>query len=227
MSYRIRRSLTQDSFHGEEAVFNEYSTHETFDEDKGIYPYLLNNGLELVLSFEESTQKALDAFINGGHLDHLQIHEDYRKELEAEGYSPEDDGYICGGNASEYFEERFVIDELTRDRVARPPEQIMECVIDEHHGIYCPQVFAERFGEYLGDEDEKILAAGPNDYLDEYADDLGHWSDIYWSVWDRTLSNFKAEHPGFPSGECIATQDGDVFLIDADCTELEHDIMHP
>ena len=43
-----------------------------------------------------------------------------------------------------------------------------QVLVDNHHGIYIPQIFAERYGEYLTDEQREILLAGPDheSYLD-------------------------------------------------------------
>ena len=46
-----------------------------------------------------------------------------------------------------------------------------DLVIDGYHGIYIPQIFAQRFPEWLSDEEREVLIAGPE-------------GDEYWEVWD-------------------------------------------
>ena len=54
------------------------------------------------------------------------------------------------------------------------------CIIDGNQGQYIPQIFAERFPEWLDDEDKVILLAGP-----DHAD--------YWEVWNDVQCS---EHNG-------------------------------
>lgn len=222
LDFRFRRTLTQDDYLGRECTLNEHSTYGPLEAT----PFLLDNGMEYVLTFDRTISDALDAFVNGGHLDHVQIDEDYRRELEAEGYSPEEDGYVCAGNADEYFREDFRLEELERDHVARPFDLLMDCIIDNHGGIYIPQTFAERYGEeYLNEEDRAILEQGP--YCPEHYDGAeADWSDIYWETWIDVLDTFEIEHDEYPSGRARLYQDGDVFLVDAELTELENDILY-
>lgn len=51
-----------------------------------------------------------------------------------------------------------------------------ECIVDGANGQYIPQIFAERFPEWLDDDDKAILLAGP-----EYAD--------YWEAWETVLDS--------------------------------------
>ena len=51
-----------------------------------------------------------------------------------------------------------------------------ECIVDGANGQYIPQIFAERYPEWLDDDDKAILLAGP-----EYAD--------YWEAWETVLDS--------------------------------------
>ena len=55
-----------------------------------------------------------------------------------------------------------------------------ECIVDGANGQYIPQIFAERFPEWLDDDDKAILLSGPDN-----AD--------YWEVWDNVQFS---EHAG-------------------------------
>ena len=46
-----------------------------------------------------------------------------------------------------------------------------DLVIDGYHGIYIPQIFAQRFPEWLSDEERDILLAGPE-------------HENYWETWE-------------------------------------------
>ena len=50
------------------------------------------------------------------------------------------------------------------------------CIIDGNQGQYIPQTFAERYQEWLDDDNKAILLAGP-----EYAD--------YWEAWETVLDS--------------------------------------
>ena len=51
-----------------------------------------------------------------------------------------------------------------------------ECAVDGYHGTYyIPQTFAERFPEWLNDEEREILLAGPE-------------HELYWETWDEVIS---------------------------------------
>ncbi len=53
----------------------------------------------------------------------------------------------------------------------------MEFILDGHHGIYIPQIFAEQYPEWAKyDEDMEVLKAGP-----EHED--------YWEAWDSVLGS--------------------------------------
>ena len=55
-----------------------------------------------------------------------------------------------------------------------------ECIVDGAHGVYIPQIFAEKFPEWLEDDDKAILLSGP-----DHAD--------YWEVWNDVQCS---EHDG-------------------------------
>ena len=69
-----------------------------------------------------------------------------------------------------------------------------DLVIDGCHGIYIPQIFAQRFPEWLSDEEREVLLAGPE-------------GDEYWGVWDD-VSFREYEEQSLYLGES-----GDVFIL--------------
>lgn len=71
-------------------------------------------------------------------------------------------------------------------------------VVSDHHGIYCPQVFAERversmFPSILKDAWE-ILEAGPE-------------HELYWDVWSNEFEGQKSIDGG------TIYHDGDVWIV--------------
>lgn len=74
------------------------------------------------------------------------------------------------------------------------------CIVDGHHGIYVPQVWAERYGDYLetcrvSQEDVVILLQGP-----DHAD--------YWEAWQDVLNDYCHE---VNNVKHYLSQDGDLF----------------
>ena len=69
-----------------------------------------------------------------------------------------------------------------------------DLVIDGCHGIYIPQIFAQRFPEWLSDEEREVLLAGPE-------------GDEYWGVWDD-VSFREYEEQSLYLGEA-----DDVFIL--------------
>ena len=69
-----------------------------------------------------------------------------------------------------------------------------ECAVDGCHGIYIPQTFAERYPEWLNDEEQEILLAGPE-------------HEEYWETWDEVTS-WEFEDKSLYIGES-----GDVFIV--------------
>ena len=69
-----------------------------------------------------------------------------------------------------------------------------ECIVDGHHGQYTPQVFAERFPEWLDDEEQEILLSGPE-------------HELYWDVWDEVSYKEYAEE------SLYLGESGDLFII--------------
>ena len=69
-----------------------------------------------------------------------------------------------------------------------------ECIVDGANGQYIPQIFAERYPEWLDDDDKAILLDGPDN-----AD--------YWEVYDSVL---YSEH----DGQFLTTGEGgnDLFI---------------
>lgn len=77
------------------------------------------------------------------------------------------------------------------------------CIVDGHHGIYVPQVWAERFGLQAAQTagvdpfDVSRLLNGPE-------------SDDYWESWDSILNDYCHTVDGVKHH---LTQDGDLFEI--------------
>lgn len=84
----------------------------------------------------------------------------------------------------------------------------VDMIVDGAHGIYVPQVFAQKFDltEWKGIDpsDIEILAAGP---------DHGQ----YWDAWDEILMNASIDRDG---RTWHLVQDGDLFMY---CAELMTD----
>ena len=78
----------------------------------------------------------------------------------------------------------------------------MRLLVDSHHGIYVPQVFAKTYiGWNLTLEDERILQEGPD-------------NPVYWEAWDAVL-----DYAEFETGGHIWTLDenaGDLWAIRED-----------
>jgi len=73
---------------------------------------------------------------------------------------------------------------------------------DSNRGVYIPQYFAQEVIRELvtgvGDEDYKILEAGPN-------------HKYYWDAWAGVLDNAKVNDPKL--GECYLHHDGDLWVV--------------
>ncbi len=89
-----------------------------------------------------------------------------------------------------------------------------ECIVDGANGQYIPQIFAERFPEWLDDDDKAILLSGPDN-----AD--------YWEVWDNVQFS---EHAGqfLTNSEggndlmlCTESPMQDLIVAFANCEGLE------
>ena len=84
---------------------------------------------------------------------------------------------------------------------SKQEERKMELLVDNHHGIYIPQVFAKRYNMeawHVDEEDAEILKAGPE-------------HDDYWETWDSVMSSaYYLDDDGneycLTNGEC-----GDLF----------------
>ena len=69
-------------------------------------------------------------------------------------------------------------------------------IVDGHHGIYVPQVFAENYPQRnCTSEVWETLKAGP-------------YTEWYWESWETVLQNWTG-----PDGETLAQIDGDLFLV--------------
>jgi hypothetical protein len=78
-------------------------------------------------------------------------------------------------------------------------ETPMELMVDNHHGIYIPQIFAETvrrelFADSISAEDYAILEAGPD-------------HENYWDAWDAVLMSAETE-----DGTSLY-QDGDLWAV--------------
>jgi len=78
-------------------------------------------------------------------------------------------------------------------------ENPTELMVDCHHGIYIPQIFAETvnrdlFGDSISAEDYAILESGPD-------------HEAYWDAWDSILSSAETE-----DGVSL-WQDGDLWAV--------------
>lgn len=91
----------------------------------------------------------------------------------------------------------------------------LELLIDGHHGIYIPQMFAWMYWSYvdpesLSDSDElrEILLAGPD-------------HEYYWEAWEEVVSNVRLIADG-----CVwilYQEFGDLFAVPEDETEGLYD----
>lgn len=80
----------------------------------------------------------------------------------------------------------------------------ISCLIDSHHGVYIPQIFAEMYIDgHLDDwngirkEDIVQLLEGPS-------------ADWYWDAWTNVLDNAKSDDGHF------LDQDGDLWVASMD-----------
>ena len=75
----------------------------------------------------------------------------------------------------------------------------VEILVGDSHGVYVPQVFAEKFDLSLWNgidpEDAKTIAEGPE-------------AEWYWEAWDNILSSASYKHDG---NEWFLYQNGDLF----------------
>lgn len=84
------------------------------------------------------------------------------------------------------------------------------CLIDGHHGIYVPQVFAEQYagGWRVNDKLLRILKDGPD-------------NEEYWDAWQMVLDlAFYTDTDGAELA-LWQGQSGDVFLYDIDDPTLD------
>jgi hypothetical protein len=74
------------------------------------------------------------------------------------------------------------------------------CIIDSAHGVYIPQIWAERYGSYwqscnIRQEDVTILLHGPD-------------HEFYWESWENVLNNYNHDGHTLWCGES-----GDLFEL--------------
>jgi len=74
-----------------------------------------------------------------------------------------------------------------------------QCIIDGHHGVYIPQMFAEQYGHMLPaslQDDIKLLTDGPSEW--------------YWETWEAVLDAAVLTIDG---QEYYLYKDNDLFII--------------
>jgi len=75
------------------------------------------------------------------------------------------------------------------------------CIIDGHHGIYVPQVWAERYGL------QAVASAGVNaSDVEDLA--MGPECECYWEAWESILNTYCHNVDGVNH---YLSQDGDLF----------------
>ena len=73
-----------------------------------------------------------------------------------------------------------------------------QLAVDNHFGIYGPQVFAERFSRgNISADDWRILLNGPD-------------AEFYWETWELVSMTWDTD------GISILESDGDIWLVDTD-----------
>jgi hypothetical protein len=77
-------------------------------------------------------------------------------------------------------------------------------LLSDARGIYIPRDFAELFGEYISEEDSKILANPDNEW--------------YWDTWCQVLNNTTIEIKG---AKYSLHQDGDLWAIRPEDMSME------
>lgn len=80
------------------------------------------------------------------------------------------------------------------------PEQVL-CIVDSHHGVYVPQIFARNFSikdpDDVDSENLKRLYNGPED-------------EYYWEAWESILDLCLITIEG---KDYYLHQDGDLFAV--------------
>ena len=80
--------------------------------------------------------------------------------------------------------------------------ETMRLLVDSHHGIYVPQIFAKTYiGWDMDYEDETILQSGPD-------------REHYWEAWDTVLSS--AKYTDAKGVSWTLHQDGDLWAVRED-----------
>ena len=70
-------------------------------------------------------------------------------------------------------------------------------LIDGHHGVYIPKLFADMFPEHMFSEEREILKSGPDD-------------ETYCQIWEDVLDR-EFIHPVLGEGDLY--EDGDLWFI--------------
>lgn len=95
----------------------------------------------------------------------------------------------------------------------------MTCIVDGHHGVYVPNVWAERYGREasrlagVNRDDVAVLLYGPD-------------HDFYWESWDQVLSDYEHVTAEMRGSRLVIQvyrlwQDGDLFEYNQDeATEM-------
>ena len=94
--------------------------------------------------------------------------------------------------------------------------QNVECIIDGHHGVFVPTVFAQTVNR-------AILSGVSAETLDYLAKEESTEDDWFWDEWDSVLNNARITHNG---KIYHLHQDGDLFAIDWDnlTSEEKHNL---
>lgn len=91
--------------------------------------------------------------------------------------------------------------QLTLALLSMPALTEPVCIVDGAHGVYVPQVWAQRYGEQVVEsanvsaEDYAIILSGP-DHTD------------YWEAWEAVLNDYNHKVDGVSH---YLTQDSDLF----------------
>ena len=94
--------------------------------------------------------------------------------------------------------------------------QNIECIVDSHHGVFVPMVFAQTVSRAL-------LSGVSGETLDYLAKKESLEDDGFWDAWDSVLNNARITHNG---KIYHLHQDGDLFIIDWDnLTEEESEAL--
>ena len=92
----------------------------------------------------------------------------------------------------------------------------IECIVDSHHGVFVPMVFAQTVKR-------ELLSGVFNETLDYLAKEESLEDDGFWEEWDSVLNNARISDNG---KIYHLHQDSDLFIIDWDnlTSEEKHNL---